>query len=31
MTIPTSVLLELFTQGVSLAIAVLVAWKKENK
>lgn len=31
MTISTAVLLELFAQGVSLAVAVLVAWKKENK
>lgn len=31
MMIPTPVLLELFAQGVSLAIAVLLAWKKENK
>jgi hypothetical protein len=31
MTIPTAVLLELFAKGVSLALAVLLARKKENK
>lgn len=31
MTIPTAVLLELFAKGVNLALAVLLAWKKENK
>lgn len=31
MMIPTAVMLELFAQGVSLAIAVLLMWKKESK
>lgn len=31
MMIPVAALLELFAQGVSLAIAVLLVWKKENK
>lgn len=31
MTIPTTVLLELFAKGAALAIAVLLTWKHENK
>lgn len=31
MTIPTAALLEMFAKGVSLAIAVLLVWKQENK
>lgn len=31
MIVPEGVLLDLFAQGVGLALAVLIAWKKENK
>lgn len=31
MTIPAAVLFELFAKGAALAVAVLLAWKHENK